>query len=182
MIIMGQTFEPDHRYAKAFGVNMKISAKNSTILCRVVRNKTLNKARRLLEDLDAGKRSLEGKYYSNAARDMLALLNSCVKNAEFKGLDTGRLFVHASATHGTNIQRRRRKGAFGSQMKTTNMEILLIERGKEAKSKRKAAVKGERKEVRTEHKEHKEKTEHEAHEHKEGERAHHEKKTEKAVE
>ena len=197
---MGQTFEPEHRYAKAFGVNMKISAKNSAILCRVVRNKTLNRARRLLDDLDNGRRSLEGKYYSNAAHAMLLLLDSCVKNAEFKGLDTDKLFVHASATHGTNIQRRRRKGAFGSQMKTTNMEMLLIERGKSKAAKKdekkvkpveKVAEKTEKHEHTHKEGEHKE-TEHKhEHAHKEGEQhhehtgeehKHHEKKAEEGKE
>ncbi|HLC68091.1 MAG TPA: uL22 family ribosomal protein [archaeon] len=168
---MGQTFEPKHRYAKAFGTNMKISAKNATVVCKAIKNKPLNRARRLLVDLDAKTRNLDGKYYSNATHAMLLLLDSCVKNAEFKGLDTGKLFVHASASHGTNIQRRRRKGAFGSQMKTTNMEILLIERGK-AKTVKKinqkenpVAVKKEKtaehahKEDEHVHQEHNEKTE-----------------------
>jgi len=180
---MGQTFEPKHRYAKAFGVNMKISAKNAAIVCKVIRNKPLNRARRLLADLDAGTRSLDGKYYSNATHAILSLLDSCVKNAEFKGLDVERLFVHASATHGTNIQRRRRKGAFGSQMKTTSMEMLLIERGKAKKT----AVK---KEKQKETHEHKEEHKHEAHEHKDGEHhdhkeaehVHHEKKLEESKE
>ncbi len=129
---MSQTFEPEHRYAKAFGVNMKISHKNSMVLCRTVRNKPLSRAKRLLDDLNNRRRALEGKYYSNAAREMLRLLESCEKNAVFKGLDVEKLFVHASASFGTNIQRRRRKGAFGNTMKTTNMEILLIERGRES--------------------------------------------------
>ncbi|HIG97362.1 MAG TPA: hypothetical protein HA230_03380 [Candidatus Aenigmarchaeota archaeon] len=130
---MKQTFEPKHNYAKTFGSDMKISMKASMVLCDVIRNKPLTRSRRLLEDLIAQRRSLRGKYYTKAAKAILLLLNSCEKNAEFKGLDTGRLFVHASAHKGTNIQRRRRKGAFGSTMKSTNMEIMLVERGKQPK-------------------------------------------------
>lgn len=130
---MKQTFEPKHNYAKAFGSDMKMSMKSSMVLCNVIRNKPLTRAKRLLEDLIAQRRSLEGKYYTKAAKGILILLNSCQKNAEFKGLDTGRLFVHASAHKGTNIRRRRRKGAFGSTMKSTNMEIMLVERGRQPK-------------------------------------------------
>ena len=126
----GQTFVPKHSYAKAFGSDMRISQKSASLVCRAIKNKPLTRVKRLLEDLKAERRSLGGKYYSKAVKNMLALLNSCEKNAEFKGLDMDRLFVHASAHKGANIRRRRRKGAFGSTMKNTNMEILLIERRK----------------------------------------------------
>lgn len=131
----GQTFVPTHNYAKAFGAGMRISQKSASIVCRAIKNKPLTRARRLLEDLKAERRTLEGKYYTKAVKGILNLLNSCEKNAEFKGLDVDRLFVHASAHRGANIRRRRRKGAFGSMMKNTNMEVFLIERGKERKDK-----------------------------------------------
>ena len=131
----GQTFVPGHNYARAFGTSMRISQKSASIVCKAIKNKPLTRAKRLLEDLKAERRSLRGKYYSKAVKNMLMLLNSCEKNAEFKGLDADRLFVHASAHKGANVRRRRRKGAFGSTMKNTNMEILLIERGKERKDK-----------------------------------------------
>ncbi len=130
---MRETFIPKHNYAKAFGVDMRISTKSATLICKVIKNKPLNRARRLLEDLSVGRRSLEGKYYTKTVKAILQLLQSCEKNAGFLGLDNDRLFVHASAHQGTRIQRRRRKGAFGSTLKNTNMEILLVERGKERK-------------------------------------------------
>ena len=131
----GQTHVPAHNYAKVFGNGMRISQKSASIVSRAIKNKPLNRAKRLLQDLKDERRTLEGKYYSKAVKAMLILLNSCEKNAEFKGLDMDRLFVFASAHKGANIRRRRRKGAFGSTMKNTNMEILLIERGKERKDK-----------------------------------------------
>ncbi len=130
---MNQTFIPKHNYAKAFGTNMRISTKSAIVICNVIRNKPLTRARRLLEDLNTKKRSLDGKYYSKAVKGVLEILDSCEKNAGFKGLDADRLFVHASAHRGASIRRRRRKGAFGSTLKNTNLEVLLIERGKEGK-------------------------------------------------
>ena len=130
---MKQTFAPKENYAKATGANMKISKKSSYVICDVIRGKPLTRARRLLEDLAAERRSLRGKYYSKTVKQILMLLNSCEKNAEFKGLDMDRLFVHASAHKGSHMRRRRRKGAFGTDMKSTNMEIMLIEKGKQSK-------------------------------------------------
>lgn len=128
---MKSTFEPEYNNAKAFGTDMRISTKSAEIICNVIRNKPLTRVKRLLEDLVAERRSLRGKYYSKTVKSILNLINSCEKNAEFKGLDMDRLFVHASAHVGPNIKRRRRKGAFGSRMKSTHMEVILIERGKQ---------------------------------------------------
>ncbi len=130
---MKQTFVPKHNYAKATGVNMRISKKSSYVICDVIRGKPLNRVKRLLEDLAAEKRSLRGKYYSKTVKQILLLLSSCEKNAEFKGMDMDRLFVHASAHKGSHLRRRRRKGSFGTDMKSTNMEIMLIEKGKQPK-------------------------------------------------
>jgi ribosomal protein L22 len=124
------TFKPGKKFAKASGQNMRISTKSAELICRVIRKKPLTRAKRLLSDLAEEKRSLDGMYYSKTVREMLMLLESCEKNAEFLGLDSDRLFVHASAHTGTNFRRRRRKAGFGSKMKSTNLEIMLIERGR----------------------------------------------------
>jgi len=126
---MPYTFEPGQPHAKAFGNNLRISAKTAQTLCRVLRKKKLSVAKRLLQDLVAGQRSLDGMYYTKAAQGMLDLLESCESNAKSRGLDAGKLFVHASATRGSNLRRARRKSGFGSRMKSTNLEIMLIERG-----------------------------------------------------
>ncbi len=128
-----QTYVPKYRYAKAFGVGLRVSQKAASIVCRTIKFKPLNRSRRLLEDLKAERRSLDGKYYTKAVAAILNLVNSAEKNAEFQKLDMDRLFVHASAHKGGMIRRRRRKGAFGNTMKNTHIEVLLIEMGKEAK-------------------------------------------------
>jgi len=127
---MGYTFEPKQPHAKALATNVRISTKNSEIVCRAVRKKKLKVVRRLLEGLADKTRDLDGKYYSHAVDEMLDLLNSCEKNADHKGLDKGKLFVHFSASEGTHVRRSRRKGSFGSRMKMTNLECILIQRGK----------------------------------------------------
>ena len=127
---MPYTFVPEKKHAKVYSRNSKISTKTAAKLCRVIKNKPLSRAKRLLNDLVERKRALRGKYYTKTANELLMLINSCERNAEFLDLDTQRLFVHASAHTGTTIRRRRRRGSFGSKMKTSNVEVMLIERGK----------------------------------------------------
>lgn len=135
---MSYTFKPEKAFAKACSKNSRISQKNAMVVCAAIKNKPLKRALRLLHDLDEKKRSLGGKYYSNAVEEIKYLVHSCEKNAEFMNLDKDRLFVHASAHKGSSLFRRRRKGAFGSRLKTTNLEVMLIERGKEHKHTKKA--------------------------------------------
>jgi len=124
------TFKPKQRFAKASGANLNISKKDAAKVCKVIRGKKLTQVKRLLNDLSSEKRSLNGKYYTKAVTQIRELLGGCEKNAEFLALDIDRLFVHASAHHGSVIRRRRRKAAFGSRLKMTNLEIMLIEKGK----------------------------------------------------
>lgn len=148
---MPYTFEPKQKFAKVYGRNVNVSTKSSVLICRVIRNKPLVRAKRLLEDLANRRRSLDGKYYSKTVREIRSVINSCEKNAEFLGLDNDRLFVHASAHMGTIMRRRRRKASFGSRIKSTNIEIMLVERGKEQKAKVSAKkIKGARKKEETE--------------------------------
>lgn len=125
---MDYTFIPEKKHAKANGDNLRISRKKSVKLSRFIRGKKLNVVKRFLNDILAEKRDLDGKYYTKTAKEFLKLLNSCEKNAENLGLDKGKLFVHSSAHQGWNFRRRRRKAGFGSKMKSTNLEIMLIER------------------------------------------------------
>jgi len=139
------TFKPKEKFAKASGSNVSISTKTSAKIFRVIRGKKLSQVKRLLDDLQTGKRSLEGKYHTKTVRKIKELLESCEKNAEFLGLNANALFVHASAHQGNTIRRKRRRAAFGSRMKATNLEIMLIERGKIAE--RKEEKKEKKKEV-----------------------------------
>lgn len=127
---MGYTFVPKENCAKAFGNNLSISSKDAKIICAVIRGKKLSTVRRLLNDIVAEKRSLKGKYYTFATTEILQLLESCAANARSKGMDEGKLFVHASAHHGGNFQRRRRKAKYGSHMKRTHVELMLLEKVK----------------------------------------------------
>ncbi len=123
------TIEPKEKHANAFGSNLRISRKSAVKICRIIRGKKLSVAKRLLDDVYLGKRDIDGKYYTKTISEIRQLLRSCEKNAEFRNIAKDRLFVHASAHHGSILRRRRRRSGFGSRMKSTNLEIILIERG-----------------------------------------------------
>lgn len=108
----------------------KISLKHAIVLCKELRKKRVDKARGLLEDLIAAKKSLDGKHYTNASKKMLEILKSAEANAMVKGLDTERLFVAvAKADKGrTFIRPKSRFKSRGRRMKSTNIEIILEER------------------------------------------------------
>ena len=130
---MSYTFIPKEKHAKAYGNNVRVSRKSATIICNVIKKKPLIRGKRLLIDLQAKRKNFRGKYYSKTVDEILQLLESCEKNADNLNLDKGKLFIHASAHKGTIMRRRRRKSAFGTQLKTANIEIMLIEKGKEKK-------------------------------------------------
>lgn len=134
MIIMPYTFVPKEKHAKVY-VTLRISTKSAVKLCRAISKKPLNRAKRLLSDLAEEKRALGKRHYTKTAKELLLLLNSCEKNAEFHAMEASRLFVHASAHTGPISRRKRRKAAFGSRLKSTNVEMILIEKGKEKKGK-----------------------------------------------
>ncbi|HLD84082.1 MAG TPA: uL22 family ribosomal protein [archaeon] len=130
---MPYTFAPEEKHAKAYGSNLRISPKTGHLICNMIKRKKFNVAKSMLEDMYAGKRSMKGKYYTKTVKEMLDLLASCEKNAQVLGLDMDKLFVHASSHKGTMLRRRRRKSGYGSIMKTANVEMMLIERGKQSK-------------------------------------------------
>ncbi len=142
---MPYTFTPEQKHAKAYGSNLRISPKNAGILCRAINKKKLSAGRRLLSDIVERRRSLEGKYYSKAAEEVLSLLNSCEKNATNAGLELGKMFIHATAYRGSVLRRRRRRSGFGSRMKITNVEMMLIERGKAATNAQKKEARADKK-------------------------------------
>jgi ribosomal protein L22 len=127
---MTYTCVPKGNFAKASSKNTKISTKDCIKLCRFIRGKKLSTAKRLLLGMANETIDMSGKHYTTAAREMLTLLESCEKNAVFMGFNVGNMFVHASAHMGNNIRRRRRKASYGSKMKATNLEIMVIERAK----------------------------------------------------
>ena len=96
----------------------------------VVKNKRIDKAKRFLEGLIEQKISLNGKYHTNAAKQILEVLKTAEANARVKKLDPGRLYVKiAKADKGETFLRPRSRWRFrGRKAKVTRIEIILEER------------------------------------------------------
>ena len=115
--------------AKACGYNLRVSTKNSKPVCKALQGMEVAKAKKLLEDMIDEKRSLKGKYYTSISTEILQLIKSAEKNAEFKNLDTKNLFIaHIASAKGSTMRRRRHKNKIGNQIKATHLEIILKER------------------------------------------------------
>jgi large subunit ribosomal protein L22 len=114
--------------ARAYGRSLRISPKNSVIICSAVTGKPLDKGKSLLEDLVSRKRNLRGRYYTNTSKEILEMIKSAENNAEAKGLNTERLFIHASAHKGFSFWRPRAFKMRGQHRKSTNIQVVLEQR------------------------------------------------------
>lgn len=111
--------------ARAYGRAMRISTKSSVTVCRAISGMNIIKGKRLLEDLINEKRDIKGKYYTNASKGVLDIVKSAEMNAEFKGLDTTRLVIFASAHGGFTFIRPRRLKMRRTRRKMTNIQVVL---------------------------------------------------------
>jgi ribosomal protein L22 len=108
----------------------KVSLKYSDVLCKEIKGKSVEKAKRLLDDLVKMKRSLDGKYYTKTAKKFLDILESAKGNAKNKNLTVEKLFVkNATANMGEASSRSRtRWNLRGQKAKSANIEITVEER------------------------------------------------------
>lgn len=116
--------EDETKAAKAMGYEMPISFKHAVEICREIRGKKVEDARKLLEEVVEMKRAVPfkrhkkkvahkklerwyaGRYPQKAAKYILKILRNLEANAEYKGLDLDNLIiVHAQAQKGRVIQR-----------------------------------------------------------------------------
>lgn len=100
------------------------------ILCKELKGKKLEKGRRFLEDLVAGKVDIGGKYYQKAASKFLELLQTGEANARQKGLNLERLFIkQIKADKGLRFYRPRSLWHLRRQrIKSVNLTVELEER------------------------------------------------------
>lgn len=114
--------------AKAYGRNLRISTKSSVTVCRAINKVKYVKGKKLLDNLVNKKRSLNGKYYTKSATEILAVLENARNNAEVKGLDTNKMIIHSSAHKSFRFRTPRRFKLRRRTAKNTNIQIVLEER------------------------------------------------------
>jgi large subunit ribosomal protein L22 len=145
--------------AKAVGVGMPVSFKQSYEVAKFIRGKSVTLAKKMLEDVIAMKHPVPitrfnretghkhgmaaGRFTVNTCTHILRLLKSAESNAQFKGLSTANLVVrHVAAQQGPGAWRygrhRRRRA------KSAHVEIVVSESKAAQKKERRAKAPGQK--------------------------------------
>ncbi len=146
----------DKGLAKAVGTDLPISTKATKEICRTVKGKNVERARKILQDAAEKKKAIPykthngdvghkrgmgpGRYPIKASQHIMKIIDSAVANARFQGINTNNLIIKnilaqkGAETFKYGRQTRRRT-------KRTHVEVVLAE-GAEKKG---AAKKEEKK-------------------------------------
>lgn len=134
--------------AKINGKDLRISTKQSIEICNFIRNRSVGKAKQLLEQVlkqkiavpfkifntDTGHKPgmAAGRFPRNASLEILSLLSGVEANAENQGLNKNNLVISKitanKASRGYHFGRKRR-----IKMKGTHIYIEVAEKAKETK-------------------------------------------------
>src|SRR3989338_2023885 len=139
----GHTFSGYNKehMARAVGIALPVSFKQSVETSNFIINKKLRKEKKLLLDViekkaavpfkrynwDTGhkKKIGPGRYPGKASKHFIGLMESAEANAQFKGLNTSNLIItHVSSHKAGKSPHYGRKS--GRKMKRTNIEIVLL--------------------------------------------------------
>ena len=149
----GYTFRAynQEHMARAIGMALPISFKQSVEICNFIENKNVNDAKKMLQSVAEKKSAIPfkrynwdlghktkigpGRYPEKASKQFIKLIEGVEANAQFKGLNTSNLVIlHASA------HKAGKSWHFGRQsrrrMKRTNVEIVVEERSKKTENKK----------------------------------------------
>ena len=150
-----RNYDKEHM-ARAVGMALPISFKQSVEVCNFIKNKNVSDAKKILQntidkkfaipfrrynhDLGHKKKMGPGRYPEKVSIEIIKLIEDVEANAQFKGLNTANLVIaHISAHlagkawHYGRQSRRR--------MKRTNIEICVEEKTKKTEEKQKSQKK-----------------------------------------
>ena len=142
-----QNYEKD-QMARAVGMMLPVSFKQSVEVCNFLRNMELQKAKKFLKEVTHKKRAIPykrfvkgiahkknmsaGRYPIKTCTHILGLLESVEANAQFKGLSTANLVLsHIVAQNAGNHMHYGRQR--GTKMKRTHIEVVVSEKKAEAR-------------------------------------------------
>jgi large subunit ribosomal protein L22 len=146
-----KTYDKDHM-ARAIGIALPISFKQSVEICNFIRKKSVVSAKKQLGEVLEKKRAIPfrrfnfdlghkkkigpGRYPESASKEFIRLIESVEANAQFKGINTSNLIIsHASANKAAKAWHYGRQSR--RRMKRTNVEILVEEKKAERKEEKK---------------------------------------------
>ena len=144
-----KNYDKEHM-ARSYGRELSVSKKYAVEICKFIRNKNLEKAKKILQDVVDLKKAIPftrfnkdlghkkkigpGKYPVKTAEQILKMFKELEANAQQKGLSTANLqIVHISAKKGSAQWRYGRKRR--RRMKRTNIEIVVEEKTPKEKKK-----------------------------------------------
>lgn len=146
----GYTFRAYNRehMARAVGMALPISFKQSVEICNFIENKNISDAKKMLQnvvekksaipfkrynwDLGHKKKMGPARYPEKASKQFINLIEAVEANAQFKGLNTSNLVIaHVSAHKASKAWHYGRKSR--RKMKRTNVEIIVEEKSKTEK-------------------------------------------------
>jgi len=139
----------ENNMAKAFARDISISTKMAVEVCNIIRNKELEQAKKILQDIISLKRPIPIRRYKRdlahrkkigprrfpvkTSKKLLEILDEVGANAQFKGLDINNLVIAHIAAHQAarpwHFGRQRRR-----KMKRTHIEIVVKEKIEKKKS------------------------------------------------
>ncbi|MBI2656888.1 50S ribosomal protein L22 [Candidatus Woesearchaeota archaeon] len=147
----GYTFRDynEEHMARAIGMAMPISFKQSVEICSFIRKKNVNDAKKILQNVvekkfaipfkrynfDLGHKKGTGpaRYPEKASRELIKLIENVEANAQFRGLNTSNLVIaHISAHKAGKAWHYGRKSR--RKMKRTTIEIIVEEKAKKAEN------------------------------------------------
>lgn len=134
--------------ARAIGVALPVSFKQSVEICSFIKNRKVGEAKKILQDAADRKAAIPfkrynwdlghkrgigpGRYPEKASIEFIRLIESAEANAQFKGLNTSNLIIaHISAHKAGKSWHFGRKSR--RKMKRTNIEIVVEEKKKDEK-------------------------------------------------
>ena len=143
----GYTFRnyDEEHMARAVGIALPISFKQSVEVCRFIKNKNVTDAKKMLKrvlekkqavpfsrynfDLGHKKKIGPGRYPERTSEELIKLIEDVEANAQFKGLNTSNLVItHISAHKAGKAWHYGRQSR--RKMKRTNVEIVVEEKAK----------------------------------------------------
>lgn len=139
--------------ARAIGMALPISFKQSVEICSFIKNRNINDAKKMLHSVSEKKLAIPfrrynwdlghkkgmgpARYPEKASMEFIKLIENVESNAQFKGLNTSSLVIaHASAHKAGKSWHFGRKSR--RTMKRTNIEIIVEETAGKSESKKEA--------------------------------------------
>lgn len=139
------TVQMNEKSARAVGIGLPISMKQSIEICKWIRGKPVEKAKGMLVEVMGMKRPVPytrftgntghrkgplatGRYPINACKHILHIINSAAANAQAKGLGADLTLSQVCAQDGGNSYRFGRHR--GRKAKRTHIEVVVEEKKK----------------------------------------------------